>query len=70
MDSEEFVIRKAINAMSALTELGLLHKSALYELLKDTACFLIHPNLWIRQVLTKLNYNFNLRKYLIFKNFK
>ncbi len=44
------MVRKAINAMSALTELGLLHRSDLYELLKDTACFLIHPNLWLRQV--------------------
>ncbi|XP_049778491.1 phosphoinositide 3-kinase regulatory subunit 4 [Schistocerca cancellata] len=48
-DPEEFVIVKAINAMKALTELSLLQKSALYELLKDTTCFLVHPNLWIIQ---------------------
>ncbi|XP_075209888.1 vacuolar protein sorting 15 isoform X2 [Lycorma delicatula] len=50
-DPEEFVVRKAINAMSALTELSLLHKSALYELLEETACLLVHPNLWIRQAI-------------------
>lgn len=35
--------------MAALTELGLLNKPALTELVADTACFLVHPNLWIRQ---------------------
>ncbi|XP_074107920.1 vacuolar protein sorting 15 isoform X2 [Cotesia typhae] len=47
-DPEEFVTRKAINAMATLTELGLLHKSALYQLLTETVVFLVHPNLWIR----------------------
>ncbi|KYN20364.1 Phosphoinositide 3-kinase regulatory subunit 4 [Trachymyrmex cornetzi] len=47
-DPEEFVITKAINAMATLTELGLLHKSALYQLLSETMVFLVHPNLWIR----------------------
>ncbi|CAD6231449.1 GSCOCG00001414001-RA-CDS [Cotesia congregata] len=47
-DPEEFVTRKAINAMATLTELGLLHKSALYQLLSETVVFLVHPNLWIR----------------------
>lgn len=50
-DPEEFVVRRAINAMTTLTELSLLHKSALYELLSETACFLVHPNLWIRQAI-------------------
>lgn len=40
---------KSINAMAALTELGLLNKFSLTELVADTACFLVHPNLWIRQ---------------------
>lgn len=35
--------------MSALTELGLLSKPAITELVADTACLLVHPNLWIRQ---------------------
>nr|CAD7433509.1 unnamed protein product [Timema monikensis] len=48
-DVEEFVTMKAINAMTALTELGLLNKSALYDLLNETTCFLVHPNLWVRQ---------------------
>ncbi|XP_071571765.1 phosphoinositide 3-kinase regulatory subunit 4 isoform X2 [Temnothorax nylanderi] len=47
-DPEEFVTTKAINAMATLTELGLLHKSALYQLLSETMVFLVHPNLWIR----------------------
>lgn len=47
-DSEELVAVKAVNSMRALTELGLLHKSALYELLADSAPFLVHPNLWLR----------------------
>ncbi|GLH13555.1 Phosphoinositide 3-kinase regulatory subunit 4 [Gryllus bimaculatus] len=50
-DPEEFVMTKAINAMTALTELGLLQKSALYELLAETACFLVHPNLWVHQAI-------------------
>ncbi|RLU24739.1 hypothetical protein DMN91_002829 [Ooceraea biroi] len=47
-DPEEFVTMKAIHAMATLTELGLLHKSALYQLLSETMVFLVHPNLWIR----------------------
>lgn len=47
-DPEEFVTTKAINAMATLTALGLLHKSALYQLLSETMIFLVHPNLWIR----------------------
>ncbi|XP_066593358.1 phosphoinositide 3-kinase regulatory subunit 4 isoform X2 [Prorops nasuta] len=47
-DPEEFVTTKAINAMATLTTLGLLHKSALYQLLSETVVFLVHPNLWIR----------------------
>ncbi|XP_063233284.1 phosphoinositide 3-kinase regulatory subunit 4 isoform X2 [Bacillus rossius redtenbacheri] len=50
-DTEEFVMMKAISAMTALTELGLLSKSDLYDLLEDTTCFLVHPNLWVRQAI-------------------
>jgi hypothetical protein len=35
--------------MASLTELDLLQKAALYELLKDTTPYMLHPNLWIRQ---------------------
>lgn len=35
--------------MSALTELGLLQKTSLCELISETACYLVHPSLWIRQ---------------------
>lgn len=34
--------------MKELTQLHLLSKASIYQLLQDTACFLVHPNLWIR----------------------
>lgn len=34
--------------MSSLTELGLVNKPALAELISEVACFLVHPNLWVR----------------------
>lgn len=40
---------KSINSMSALTELGLITKPALCEMISECSCFLVHPNLWIRQ---------------------
>jgi phosphoinositide-3-kinase regulatory subunit 4 len=49
-DPEEFVVVKVIEVMTSLTESGLLQKSSLYDLLSDVACYLVHPNLWIRQV--------------------
>ncbi|CAH1967764.1 unnamed protein product [Acanthoscelides obtectus] len=48
-DSSEFVIAKSINSMAALTELGLITKPALCELVTECSYFLVHPNLWIRQ---------------------
>lgn len=48
-DSSEFVTAKCINAMSSLTELGLLNKPVLCELVLESCCFLVHPSLWIRQ---------------------
>merc|ERR1719150_2023959 len=48
-DPEEFVISRCINTMASLTSLQLLQKVALYELLKETTPYLLHPNLWIRQ---------------------
>jgi phosphoinositide-3-kinase, regulatory subunit 4 len=47
-DSEEFVIAKSIRATTALTELGLIQKSGLTEFISECACYLNHPNLWIR----------------------
>lgn len=47
-DSEEFVIAKSIRATTALTELGLIQKTALSEFISDCAPYLNHPNLWIR----------------------
>ena len=40
---------RCIGAMASLTEIDLLQKAALYELLKDATPYLLHPNLWIRQ---------------------
>ncbi len=48
-DPEEFVITRCINTMGTLTSLQLLQKVNLYELLKETTPYLLHPNLWIRQ---------------------
>ena len=48
-DCEEFVVARAINAIATLARQGLLEKVAMFELLRDTLPFLVHPNLWIRQ---------------------
>ena len=53
-DPEEFVISRCINTMASLTSLQLLQKVALYELLKETTPYLLHPNLWIRQATGKV----------------
>ncbi|XP_056633826.1 phosphoinositide 3-kinase regulatory subunit 4 isoform X2 [Diorhabda sublineata] len=48
-DSSEFVTAKSINAMSHLTELNLVTKPSLCELVTECSYFLVHPSLWIRQ---------------------
>ncbi|KAM6967962.1 phosphoinositide 3-kinase regulatory subunit 4 [Aplochiton taeniatus] len=47
-DHEEFVIYKALNALTCMCQLGLLQKPHIYEFVSDIAPFLCHPNLWIR----------------------
>lgn len=47
-DTDEFVVAKAISATTALTELGLVQKTGLTEFISESACYLNHPNLWIR----------------------
>ncbi|KAI5606557.1 phosphoinositide 3-kinase regulatory subunit 4 isoform X1, partial [Silurus asotus] len=47
-DVEEFVIYKALNALTCMCQLGLLQKTHIYEFVSDIAPFLCHPNLWIR----------------------
>ncbi|XP_053324121.1 phosphoinositide 3-kinase regulatory subunit 4 isoform X1 [Spea bombifrons] len=47
-DVEEFVIFKALNALTCMSQLGLLQKPHVYEFSCDIAPFLCHPNLWIR----------------------
>ena len=42
-DPEEFVIQKAICAITAMTELGLIQKVMTRELLSDVVKFLCHP---------------------------
>lgn len=53
-DTEEFVVSKSIRATTALTELGLIQKTALAEFISDCACYLNHPNLWIRHEIAGL----------------
>ncbi|KAJ8354332.1 hypothetical protein SKAU_G00218990 [Synaphobranchus kaupii] len=47
-DAEEFVIYKALNALTCMCQLGLLQKPHIYEFVCDIAPFSCHPNLWIR----------------------
>ncbi|XP_055904025.1 phosphoinositide 3-kinase regulatory subunit 4 [Eupeodes corollae] len=47
-DREEFVIAKAIRAVTILIELGHIRKPAVTEIIAESACYLCHPNLWIR----------------------
>uniref|UniRef100_A0A8C9TIV1 non-specific serine/threonine protein kinase n=1 Tax=Scleropages formosus TaxID=113540 RepID=A0A8C9TIV1_SCLFO len=44
-DAEEFVICKALNALTCMCQLGLLQKPHIYE--DGPSPFLCHPNLWI-----------------------
>lgn len=48
-DTEEFIISKALKALTELAEMGLFRKQMLYELTSETIPLLYHPNLWIRQ---------------------
>ncbi|ELT97398.1 hypothetical protein CAPTEDRAFT_159025 [Capitella teleta] len=48
-DAEEYVIHKTLNALKSLTELGLLQKPILHELLQDIMPLFVHPNNWVRQ---------------------
>ncbi|XP_077510845.1 vacuolar protein sorting 15 isoform X2 [Amblyomma americanum] len=48
-DTEEFIISKALKALTELVEMGLFRKQMLYELTSETIPLLYHPNLWIRQ---------------------
>ncbi|KAK7880406.1 hypothetical protein WMY93_032961, partial [Mugilogobius chulae] len=47
-DTEEFVIYKALEALTCMCDLGLLQKAHINEFVSDIAPFLCHPNLWIR----------------------
>ncbi|XP_044166787.1 probable serine/threonine-protein kinase vps15 [Acropora millepora] len=42
-DTEEFVVSKALNALTCLAELGLLQKPALQELVCEIVPYLCHP---------------------------
>ena len=48
-DPEEMVVARTISAIADLVTLGLLEKVAVFDILKVTSPFLLHPNLWIRQ---------------------
>ncbi|XP_031568622.1 phosphoinositide 3-kinase regulatory subunit 4-like [Actinia tenebrosa] len=47
-DTEEFVVCKALNALTCIAELGLLRKPTLLELVSEIVPFLCHPNMWVR----------------------
>ncbi|XP_022087879.1 phosphoinositide 3-kinase regulatory subunit 4-like [Acanthaster planci] len=63
-DSEEFVICKALTALTSLIELGLLQKPIILDLASEIVPNLCHPNLWIRQgtvgVIAIIAHNFNI----------
>lgn len=48
-DSSELVTYKALIAMTNLTEIGVMNKFSICELISGTVCFLVHPSLKIRQ---------------------
>ncbi|KAI9096422.1 hypothetical protein DFS34DRAFT_581299 [Phlyctochytrium arcticum] len=48
IDSEEFVVEKALNALTSLAELGLLQKPRLKELANIISPLMLHPNTWTR----------------------
>ncbi|KAF9411600.1 hypothetical protein HW555_009672 [Spodoptera exigua] len=48
-DQSEWIIAKALRATTNLAEMGLLNKQTLCDLVAESAVFLAHPNLWIRQ---------------------
>ena len=43
------MVCRTITAMSDLVSQGLLEKVAIFDMLKMSSAFLLHPNLWIRQ---------------------
>uniref|UniRef100_A0A2M4B9Q5 non-specific serine/threonine protein kinase n=1 Tax=Anopheles marajoara TaxID=58244 RepID=A0A2M4B9Q5_9DIPT len=53
-DPEEFVIAKAVHATTLLIELGLIQKQGINEFISECACYLAHPNLWIRHEIVEL----------------
>ncbi|KAK9239906.1 hypothetical protein V1525DRAFT_371857 [Lipomyces kononenkoae] len=48
-DTEEFVLEKVLYAFTSLAELGLIRRPNLWDLVRITIRFAIHPNLWIRK---------------------
>lgn len=48
-DPEEFVTPRVLLSLSTLSELGLVPRSRIWELLDCTTGFICHPNIWIRQ---------------------
>ncbi|KAK9314599.1 hypothetical protein V1524DRAFT_454543 [Lipomyces starkeyi] len=48
-DTEEFVVEKVLYAFTSLAELGLIKRPNLWDLVRITVRFAVHPNLWIRQ---------------------
>lgn len=49
VDAEESVTARVLYSLTTLSELGLIRKRALWDLLDATVGFICHPNLWLRQ---------------------
>lgn len=53
-DPQEAVVEKVLHTFATMVEMGLTRENRLWELLKVSAKFLIHPNTWIRNSTVRL----------------
>jgi len=53
-DVEEFVIQRAVSALTALCEMGLFEKKIIMEIVDKVTPLLCHPSTWIRNETIKL----------------
>ena len=49
-DSEELVVASAIRSLAVMAALGLFQRPVLWQLVELIARFVIHPNVWIREI--------------------
>ena len=48
-DPEEFVVEEAISSFAVMSELGLLQRSRIWEMVDVVARFMVHPNIWVKE---------------------